>query len=171
MRFLRGDGVVATGRDRVIAMIGAAVGLYVGSFAIAIVSGIIPIVNAELYLIGLVLALGSVPEALVLGVLIAAGQMIGKGVLFQTARGASLLGEARRPKLAARLAHARTKLARWQSKPYSVTFVSAAVGLPPLYLVTLLAGVLNIRFRAFLLVGFAGRTLRFGTIGVVTALA
>ncbi len=151
--------------------VGPAVGIYLGSFAIAIVSGVLPIVNAELYLIGIVLAIGGVPEALVLGVLIAAGQMIGKGVLFQTARGVSLLGEARRPKLAARLERARAKLERWRSKPYCVTFVSAAVGLPPLYLVTLMAGILGIRFRAFLLVGFAGRTLRFGTIGVLAALA
>jgi hypothetical protein len=39
-------------------------GVYVGSFAIAIVSGVFPIVNAELYLIGLVLAIGGIPEAL-----------------------------------------------------------------------------------------------------------
>ncbi len=147
----------------------AAAGVYLASFAIAVVSGVVPIVNAELYLIGLVLAIGGVPEALVLAVLIAAGQMIGKGLLYQTARSATLLGARRTPRLADRLERARHRVERWRSKPYTVTFVSASVGLPPLYLVTLAAGILDIRFRAFLLVGFAGRTLRFGTIGVLAA--
>jgi membrane protein YqaA with SNARE-associated domain len=144
-------------------------GVYAGSFAISIVSGVFPIVNAELYLIGLVVAIGGIPQALALAVLIAAGQMIGKGLLFQTARGAGKLGE--RTKYAAKLERARARALRWRSKPYSVTFVSATVGLPPLYVVTLLAGILEIRFRMFLLVGFAGRTLRFGTIGLLAALA
>ncbi len=143
-------------------------GVYVGSFVLAIVSGVFPIVNAELYLIGLVLAIGGIPEALLLAVVIAAGQMVGKGLLFQTARGASKLCT---PRLARRLQRVRVRVERWRSEPYSVTFVSAAVGLPPLYLMTLLAGILEIRFRMFLLVGFAGRTLRFGTIGLLAALA
>lgn len=162
---------MANGRDVVIQTVGAAVGVYVGSFAIAIVSGVVPIVNAELYLIGIVLAIGGVPEALLLGVLVAAGQMVGKGVLFQTARGASQLAGRRTPRLEAKLERVRTKVARWRSKPYSVTFVSAVVGLPPFYVVTLAAGILKIPFRRFLVVGFAGRTLRFGTIAVLTALA
>jgi membrane protein YqaA with SNARE-associated domain len=148
----------------------AAAGVYLGSFAIAVVSGVVPIVNAELYLIGIVLAIGGIPEALVLAVLIAAGQMIGKGALYQAARGATRLGASRAARLADKLDHARAKVGRWRSKPYSALFVSASVGLPPLYLVTLVAGILEIRFRAFLLVGFAGRTLRFGTIGVLAAL-
>lgn len=147
---------------------GAVAGVYVGSFAIAIVSGVFPIVNAELYLIGLVLAIGGIPEALLLAVLLAAGQMIGKGLLFQATAGASKLCT---PRLAGGLERVRSRVQRWRSKPYSVTFVSAAVGLPPLYLLTLLAGILEIRFRMFLLVGFAGRTLRFGTIGLLAALA
>ncbi len=147
------------------------VGVYLGSFAIAVVSGVLPVVNAELYLIGIVLAIGGIPEALVLAVSIAAGQMIGKGLLYQAARGATRLGTRRGGRFAVRLDHARTKVGRWRSKPYSALFVSASVGLPPLYLVTLVAGILDIRFRAFLLVGFAGRTLRFGTIGVLAALA
>ena len=139
-------------------------GVYVGSFAIAIASGVFPIVNAELYLIGLVLAIGGIPEALLLAVVIAAGQMIGKGLLFLTARGAS-------KRWTPKLERFRLRVQRWRSAPHSVTFVSAAVGRPPLSLLTVLAGILEIRFRMFLLVGFAGRTLRFGTIGLLAALA
>lgn len=145
--------------------------IYLGTFAVAAISGVVPIVNAELYLIGLVFAIGGIPEALLLAVLLAAGQMIGKGVIYHTARSATRFGARRTPKLAAKLERARVRVERWRSKPLSVTFLSASVGLPPLYLVSLLAGILEIRFRAFLLVGFAGRTLRFGTIGVLAAAA
>jgi len=168
---LYANAVVVAGGDDVTDSVDGSAGVYLGSFAIAVVSGIVPIVNAELYLIGLVLAIGGLPEALVLAVLIAAGQMVGKGVLYQAARGATRLGTWRTTRLAAKLDHARTKVGRWRSKPYSALFVSASVGLPPLYLVTLVAGIRESRFRAFLLVGLAGRTLRFGTLGLLAAQA
>lgn len=146
-------------------------GIYLASFVIAVVSGVVPIVNAEIYLVGVVLAVGGVPEALVLALLVAAGQMVAKGIIYQTVRGATNLGQRQTPKLADKIRRARALVERWRSKPLGVTFVSASVGLPPFYLVSLLAGMLEVRFRAFLLVGFAGRTLRFGTIAVLAALA
>jgi membrane protein YqaA with SNARE-associated domain len=151
------------------------VGIYAGSFAIAMLSGVVPIVNAELYLVGVVLAVGGVPEALVLAVVVALGQMIAKAVLYQSARGVTngvtKLGRKRTPKLERMIERARAKVERWRGKPLSVTFVSASVGLPPFYLVSVVAGMLEVRFRAFFAVGLLGRTLRFGTIAVLAAIA
>lgn len=148
-----------------------AVGIYLGSFLIAIVSGVVPIVNAELYLVGVVLAVGGIPEALILAVLVAAGQMVAKAMLYQTARGATNLGRSHTTGFAAKLDRARTMVERWRNKPLGVTFVSASLGLPPFYIVSLVAGMLQVRFRAFLFIGLAGRTLRFGIIAVLAALA
>lgn len=135
----------------------------------AALSGVIPILNLELYLVGVV-AVGSrgVAEACALGIVAAAGQMIAKAVLYQAARGATNVG---RRKYASAIDRARRSIARWRSKPLSVLFVSASVGLPPFYVVSLAAGMLEIRFRTFLAIGFAGRALRFATIAVLAALA
>lgn len=147
-----------------------AVGIYLASFLIAVVSGVVPIVNAEIYLVGVVLAVGGIPEALILAVIVSIGQMVAKAVIYQTARGATNLGE-KSSGFGAKLERARAKVEKWKSKPLGVTFVSASVGLPPFYIVSLVAGILQVRFRAFMLVGLAGRTLRFGTIAVLAALA
>lgn len=147
-----------------------ALGLYLASFLIAVASGLIPIINAEIYLVGVVLAIGGIPEALILAALVAVGQMASKAVIYYTARGATNLGQRSRG-FASKLERARTRVERWKSKPLGVTFVSASVGLPPFYVVSLVAGILEVRFRAFMLVGLAGRSLRFGTIAVLAALA
>ena len=147
------------------------VGVYLASFVIAVVSGVVPIVNAELYLIGVVLAVGGIPEALALALLVALGQMIAKSVIYRASLGAAHFSERRAKKLAAKLERARALAERHRAKPLGVTFLSASLGLPPFYVVSILAGILQVRFRAFFAVGFAGRLLRFGTIAVVTAAA
>jgi membrane protein YqaA with SNARE-associated domain len=147
-----------------------ALGIYLASFLIAVASGVIPIVNAEIYLVGVVLAVGGIPEALVLAVVVSLGQMVAKAVIYQTAKGATTLGT-KSGGFAKKLERARERVEKWKSKPLGVTFVSASLGLPPFYIVSLVAGILEVRFRAFMLVGFAGRTLRFGTIAILAALA
>jgi membrane protein YqaA with SNARE-associated domain len=151
-----------------------ALGIYLASFLIAVASGVIPIVNAEIYLVGVVLAVGAagggIPEALFLAVLVSIGQMCAKAVIYQTARGATTLGT-KSGGFAKKLERARERTEKWKNKPLGVTFVSASLGLPPFYIVSLVAGILEVRFRAFMLVGFAGRTMRFGTIALLAALA
>jgi membrane protein YqaA with SNARE-associated domain len=102
-------------------------------------------------------------------VAIAIGQMVGKSLLYQAALHATNAG--RRGKLADKIDRAREAAKRWRSKPYLITFVSAAVSLPPFYLVTLAAGATEVRFRVFVALGLAGRTIRFVTIAVLAAIA
>jgi membrane protein YqaA with SNARE-associated domain len=147
-----------------------ALGIYLASFLIAVASGVIPLVNAEIYLVGVVLAVGGIPEALVLALLVSLGQMCAKAVIYQTARGATTLGQ-KSGGFASKLERARSRVEKWKNKPLGVTFVSASLGLPPFFIVSMVAGILEVRFRSFLLVGFAGRTLRFGTIALLAALA
>ena len=62
-------------------------------------------------------------------------------------------------------------MARWRDKPLLVTFASAVIGLPPFYLVTLVAGVAGLRLRTFLWLGTLGRAIRFFAIALTVAYA
>ena len=46
-----------------------------------------------------------------------------------------------------------------------LVFLSSASGLPPFYVISTLAGALRVSFAAFILVGTAGRFLRFAAVG------
>lgn len=144
----------------------AALGIYAGTLVIGVLSGLVPVVNGELYLIGVVLLTKQhVLPAIVLALVVAIGQMIAKIILYKAAAGATVLGKDSR--LGRRILRARGKVADWRDKPLAITFVSAVFGLPPFYLVTLLAAVLGVRFRAFLILGIIGRTIRFVAITLI----
>jgi len=137
-------------------------GLYVGTFVVCFVAGLVPLVNAELYLIGVTTMVVSSPSPLPAVVLLAAlGQMTAKVLLYYVAQGAlELPGQRHRE----RIARARVRMAKWQDKPKWVLFVSALLGLPPFYLVSLAAGALRIGIRTFCVLGMIGRIVRFAVI-------
>lgn len=131
-------------------------GLFVGS----VVSGVVPLVNAELLCVAAAVA---VPMAGVPLVVAAStvGQMIAKVVLFVLARSAP----ARLPKkAAARLDKAVEAVRARGGAAGSLVFVSAVVGLPPFYGVSLAAGALGMRLWTFILTGTAGRAVRFAVL-------
>lgn len=121
----------------------------------ALVSSLVPLVNAEVLLMGL--ALSSPAAAPLLVVVMAAGQMVGKSALF--------LGGARLTRSAL-----ESRLARWRLDERTgragapLIGMSAFIGLPPFYLVSVAAPALGVRFRTFLVMGLAGRLLRFAVL-------
>lgn len=131
-------------------------GLFVGS----VVSGVVPLVNAELICVAAAVA---VPVA-GLPLVVAAstvGQMISKTVLFALAR----TGPSRLPKkAAARLEKAVEAVRARGGAAASLVFVSALVGLPPFYGVSLAAGALGMRTSSFIATGTAGRAIRFAAL-------
>ena len=140
--------------------------LMLGAFSGAFVSGLFPLVNAELLLIGL--SLGVAPAAWpILVVTVAAGQMTGKALLFLT--GGRIAG----PALAARLERWGLN-GRRLGGGMSLVALSAAVGLPPFYLVAVAAPALGVGLGTFFAVGLAGRIARFAAVlaipGLVSAL-
>lgn len=143
----------------------ASVGIYLATLIISVVSGLVPLVNGELYLIAAILVAGDPGVAIALALIVAIGQMIAKIGLYYTARGATELG--RTTRLGAKLDRAQLVVERWRNKPLSVLLLSAVAGIPPFYLVSLAAGVLRIRFGAFLLLGLAGRAIRFVALALV----
>ena len=129
--------------------------LFFAALSGAVVSSLVPVVNAELLLIGL--ALASPAAAPLLVVVMAAGQMVGKSILF--------LGGGRLTR-----ASLETRLARWRLDGRTrrmgapLVGISAFTGLPPFYLVSIAAPALGVSFRTFFVVGLAGRLLRFGAL-------
>ena len=129
--------------------------LFVTALSGAVLSSVVPFVNAEILLLGL--ALASPESAPLLVVVMAAGQMAGKSALF-------LGGDRLAP------AAMEARLARWRrggsgrAAGAPLVGVSALVGLPPFYLVSIAAPALGVRFRTFLAMGLAGRLLRFALL-------
>jgi membrane protein YqaA with SNARE-associated domain len=135
----------------------AAVG---GYFVLAVVSAVVPWVNAEVLMLSAV-PWASPPLLLALVVSVTLGQMAGKSVVFWLSRRAG--------------ARARSEphplLGRWrerlESKPRSatvLTFVSSLVGFPPFFLVSIAAGTFGMTFGRFLAAGTAGRAAHFAVV-------
>jgi membrane protein YqaA with SNARE-associated domain len=55
--------------------------------------------------------------------------------------------------------------------PFTLVFVSSALGIPPFYVVSILAGALQIQFSRFLGAGLCGRLVRFGLLALIPGLA
>lgn len=92
----------------------------------------------------------------------ALGHMVGKSGLYLIARSApAALSEKRQ----AAVERVRVRLSTNRWVQFALMLLSASTGLPPLYAVTLAAGVLKINFPTFLAAGLLGRAVRF--VGVV----
>jgi membrane protein YqaA with SNARE-associated domain len=131
-------------------------GLLVGTA----VSGVLPLVNAELLVAGAAVAAPGIGVP-ILAAVSATGQMISKTLLFGVARWAP----ARLPKKAqSTLERASQSVARRGGTAGSLVFTSAALGLPPFYGVSLVAGALGMSLRSFVVSGGVGRLLRFGAL-------
>jgi len=143
------------------ATIGAALGLYAGTFVVCFLAGLIPLINAELWLIAVTLMLATPAALPAIVVLAALGQMSAKILLYYAARGAVSLPTGRYQD---KLGRARERVARWKQRPRAVLLASATLGLPPFYVISLLAGALDIRLRTFCMIGMTGRLVRFGLL-------
>jgi membrane protein YqaA with SNARE-associated domain len=140
----------------------AALGVYGGTLVVCFIAGLVPLVNAELFLVGIsALVIRSPAQLPAIVVLAAIGQMTAKVVLYYMGVG---MFELPRGRWRERFERARARVERWKKRPYAIYAVSATLGLPPFYLVSLVAGVLRINFTLFCLIGLAGRTARFAVV-------
>ena len=130
------------------------------AFGYGVASAVVPVVNAEVYVVGATLL---VPAPLwpALLALFTIGTMLGKGVIFLSAE---RLTSRAAPAVRGRIDRAVALLQRRPAAVWPTVFVSAALGLPPFYAVTVAGGVLRLGFVAFLVVGAAGRLLRFAAL-------
>ncbi len=138
--------------------------IFLGTFIVCFVSGVIPIVNAELFLLALVPVLKT--PALEHSAVLAAtlGQMVSKiiifGVCFKGMDNAWIQKKA--PKKQVNKWHNRIEKLGW--KMHLVSFSSAFAGFPPYFVLTVVLGFLRTSWTWFLVTGFLGRGLRFAIL-------
>jgi membrane protein YqaA with SNARE-associated domain len=136
-------------------------GLPTATFVYCFASGLLPFVNAEAFLIIISSALLTKSQLLMVTALATLGQMTAKCTMYSVARTSF-----KRPpqKYEDKLARARAKLEGWRYGSGFFIFVSAGTGFPPLYVISILAGMLKMNFVTFLVFGLAGRFIRFGIV-------
>jgi membrane protein YqaA with SNARE-associated domain len=137
-----------------------ALGIYGGVVVACFVAGVVQVINTEAILLGVSIWVVDDPWQLPLIALCAAvGQMIANVMFFYMGRGAGSL-----PRIEAKLARAKAKIASWRQRPNLVLVAAAIVGLPPLVLVAVAAGGLGIGVKRFAAIGLCGRWLRFAIV-------
>jgi membrane protein YqaA with SNARE-associated domain len=140
------------------------VGEALALFGVSVASALVPLINIEVYLVGLA-AVRDSTGVWFLATVAGLGQMVGKVVWYYV--GANSL----RWRWVARRVDTpkgRATLEKWQQRTHdrpvigaSLLFASAAGGFPPFAIVAVLAGQLRMNLVLFLVVGGVGRTLRF----------
>jgi membrane protein YqaA with SNARE-associated domain len=136
---------------------------FLTTFGVCVLSAVVPVVNAEIYLIGAsALSPPHAVPAIVTGA--ALGQMVGKSLLYYAGRGALHLPSAR---LRALVEGVQRRYASGGAAPAlggTVLLASAGVGLPPFYVVSVACGIFRIPFIQFFLIGLVGMLARFSVI-------
>jgi membrane protein YqaA with SNARE-associated domain len=146
------------------------------AMATGVGSALLPLVNADAYA---VVAAAGATAATAVVVALSVGQTIGKVVLFETARrGKRWLP--RRPPRSDRARRRAARTTRWTERVAGwlrsdrtgapVVLAAAAVGIPPLAIVSVGAGAAGQRRRVFVPLCLLGRLARF-TILVLPVLA
>jgi membrane protein YqaA with SNARE-associated domain len=153
---------------------------------VAFGSALVPLINVEIFVLALVTREPAIP-CLILGAVVAVGQVGGKMLYYLAARGTLHLPKFmhRKPKpLTPRRERwqLRTKRLRgwveritekchrhphWMVGTYGV---SSVVGLPPFMATTILAGLARMSMATFVATGVAGRFIRFSLLAASPAL-
>ncbi|MEU1590664.1 VTT domain-containing protein [Micromonospora sp. NPDC005710] len=142
-----------------------------------VASALVPVVNAEAYA---VVAGQRAGHALIAVVALALGQTAGKLLLFESARrGSGRLARAvakrgTSGRAAVRAARWTESIRRWLSRRRTAlptVLVSAAVGVPPLAVVSLAAGTAGVRRWEFVGACLTGRVIRFALLLLPAVLA
>lgn len=143
------------------------IALLSSAFVASVVSGFIPFVNAEVVVAGAAVA---APPGYMIPVIAVCslGQMLAKVALYA---GMRWLPERLPKKATARLERASEKVKKLEQAGLTLVLVSAIVGLPPFYLISLAAGAMKLSLTGFIVTGTAGRAIRFAIIayGAVAA--
>ena len=143
------------------------IALLSSAFVASVVSGFIPFVNAEVVVAGAAVA---APPGYMIPVIVvcSVGQMLAKVALYA---GMRWLPERLPAKATQRLDRASEKVKNLEQAGLTLVLISAVVGLPPFYLISLAAGAMKLNLTGFIVTGTVGRGVRFAIIayGAVAA--
>jgi len=156
------------------------------TLGVAFGSALLPLLSIEIFLVGLAMQEPQIPW-LLLGAVVAVGQVGGKLVYYFAAKGTLHLPEFmhrkkdRPPSARRERWHLRTKRLRgwveflrekchrhprWMVGTYGL---SSVVGLPPFMATSVLAGMVRMKLSAFLSAGLVGRFIRFSAVAACPA--
>lgn len=134
---------------------------------IGFASALVPVINVEAYL-GVLAVLETTTDVWVVSLAAAVGQMAGKLVWYLLGKSSLDWGWVRRrldtPKQQARLERWRRRTDERPVIAGGLVLVSALVGFPPFAIVAVVAGQLRMNLALFLVLGLAGRWLRFAAV-------
>lgn len=159
------------------------------TLGVAFGSALLPLLSIEIFLVGLATQQPHIPW-LVLGAVVAVGQVAGKLIYYYAARGSLHLPafmhrkhkldappSARRERWRLRTKRVRGRVEtlrekchrhpRWMVTTYGL---SSVVGLPPFMATSVLAGMVRMKLSAFLSAGLVGRFIRFSVVAASPAL-
>jgi len=141
------------------------------SLAVGVASALIPLINAELYVLSV--AVTAPLAGIAVGVVgLALGQAIGKLAWFYAGRGGSAWLAALVRRRRAKPVGPSSRWARWlrllgrRPTAAALVGVSAVSGVPPLALVSLAAGASPLRPAEFAGLCLVGRCIRFGAVAL-----
>lgn len=139
------------------------------TFVVSLAGAVVPFISTEAFLLAVVALAPADGPVWTLAIVAAAGQMAGKSVLYWSADAAARCSRWHGTDHAG-LARMRGRLASMSPiVAGGFIFVSAAGGIPPFILVTIIAGAARVRFLPFLAAGLAGRLLRMLSVVSVAA--
>jgi membrane protein YqaA with SNARE-associated domain len=107
------------------------------------------------------------PALAVLVLAVSAGQMTGKAAMYWVGRTSN---RTQKPAVQRLLDRWQSRFERHPGWAVVVTFVSALVGVPPFFAVSMAAGALRVGFGLFMAVGSAGRLAHFALVALAPEL-
>ncbi len=131
-------------------------GTWLTTLVVSILSGLIPIINTEVYLVAV--ATLTPAQAWPIILITTLGHLVAKVILYQAGQHGV---RPRATRFRHQLERAETALRRHPAGIDAVVAMSALTGFPPFYGVSVMAGVMRIPLARFLLIATPARLLRF----------
>jgi membrane protein YqaA with SNARE-associated domain len=132
-----------------------------GYFGTGIISAILPWVNSELLVASIPAVAMSRTVATNLMLMVTAGHMTGKTFIYWTSRAGSRILQ---PRIERAVSRWSEKLRTRPRRAVLLLLVASTVGLPPFYVMTLVAGALRVNFVIFIVTGTVGQLIRFSAV-------
>ena len=138
--------------------------MLVTCFGTSILTALLPWMNAEVMLLSATRFVASQTALMGLVAVVTAGQMPGKTAMYWLARKAA---DARSDRLAQLTERWRARFTEHPRSALAIVLVSALVGFPPFYAVSVAAGTSRMRFSYFLVIGSAARFVHFAIVALI----
>ena len=142
--------------------------ILIACFGASILTALLPWMNAEILLLSAVPIVAAHGSVLPLVAAVTMGQMTGKSVMYWVSRNAS---GARARRLRGAIERWRVQFERHPRSAIALVLVSALIGFPPFYAVSIAAGACGMRFGRFLVVGGAARFVHFAVVALLPQIA